>query len=191
MDERVLSRYPKEVTLRNGGKVFLRPLKEDDVDKLYTFFLKDVSEDDLMLLKDNVKDYYVVEGWCKHLDYDRVFPLVAETPEGSIIGNATLHHRDYGWSRRVAKVRVLTCVHCRGLGLGTAMVRELLEVAQLMGMEKVMAEVLSSQKAAMDALEKLGFQKVACIPDLARDYKGNSHDLCIYIYTVTPQWDAF
>ncbi len=191
MDERILSRYPREVVLRDGSRVTLRPLEEKDLEKLYQFFLNDVSEDDLMLLKDNVKDYYVVEKWCKNLDFDRVFPLVAVAGDGTIVGNATLHHREYGWSRRVAKVRVLTCVHCRGVGLGTAMVRELLEVAQLMGMEKVMAEVLSSQKAAMDALEKLGFQKVACIPDLARDYKGNSHDLCIYIYTVTPQWDAF
>ena len=191
MDERILSRYPKEVVLRDGSKVVLRPLKEEDMENLYQFFLNDVSEDDLMLLKDNVKDYYVVENWCKNLDYDRVFPLVAVTQDGEIVGNATLHHRDFGWSRRVAKARVLTCIHCRGLGLGTAMIKELLEVAQLMGMEKVMAEVLSSQKAAMDALEKLGFQMVARIPELARDYKGNKHDLCIYIYTVTPQWDAF
>jgi len=191
MDERVLSRYPREVVLRDGSRVTLRPLREEDIDKLYQFFLKDVSEDDLMLLKDNVKDYYVVENWCKNLDYDRVFPLVAITQGGDIIGNATLHHRDYGWSRQVAKMRVLTCLHCRGLGLGTAMMKELLEVAQAMGMDKVMAEVLSSQKAAMDALEKLGFQKVACIPELARDYKGNKHDMCIYIYTMTPQWDAF
>jgi len=191
MDDGIVARYPKEVVLKTGGKVYLRPLREDDVERLYDFFLNEVSEEDLMLLRDNVKDYYVVEGWCKNLDYDRVFPLVAETEEGRILGNATLHHRDYGWSRRVAKIRVLTCLRCRGLGLGTAMVRELLEVAQLMGMEKVMAEVLSSQKAAMDALEKLGFQKVACIPELAHDYKGNKHDLCIYLHTVRPQWDTF
>ncbi len=191
MDERILARYPREVVLRDGSKVLLRPLEEGDVERLYRFFLNDVSEDDLMLLKDNVKDYYVVEDWCKNLDYDRVFPLIAVSGEGDVLGSATLHHRDFGWSRRVAKIRVLTCMHCRGLGLGTAMVKELLEVAQLMGMEKVMAEVLSSQQAAMEALEKLGFQRVACIPELARDYKGNKHDLCIFIYTVTPQWDAF
>ncbi len=191
MDDRVLARYPREVVLKDGSKATLMPLREDDVERLYRFFLNDVSEDDLMLLRDNVKDYYVVEGWCKNLDYDRVFPVVAKDERGKILGNATLHHRDYGWSRQVAKIRVLTCMACRGLGLGTAMVKDLLEVAQLMGMEKVMAEVLSSQRAAMDALEKLGFQKVACIPQLARDYKGNYHDLYIYLYTVKPQWDTF
>ncbi len=191
MDERILARYPREVVLKNGSKVFLRPLREDDVERLYDFFLNEVSEEDLMLLKDNVKDYYVVENWCRNLDYDRVFPLVAQDEGGRIVGNATLHHREYGWSRQVAKIRVLTCLGCRGLGLGTAMVKELLEVAQIMGLSKVMAEVLSSQKAAMDALEKLGFQRVACIPGLARDYKGREHDMCVYVYTVTPQWDAF
>ncbi len=191
MDERVLGRYPKIMELRDGSMVKLRPLKGEDVEMLYQFFLTSVSEDDLMLLKDNVKNYYVVEGWCKNIDYDRVFPLVAEGKEGRILGNATLHHRDYGWSRAVAKIRILTCATCRGLGLGTAMIRELLEVAQFMGVEKVMVEVLSSQEAAMEALEKLGFQKGACIPKLARDYKGGEHDLCIYVYTVKPRWDEF
>ncbi len=191
MDERVLSRYPKVTELRNGSTVKLRPLKREDVEMLYHFFLTSVSEDDLILLKDNVKDYYVVEGWCRNIDYDRVFPLVAEGEEGKILGSATLHHRDYGWSRAVAKIRILTCATCRGLGLGTAMIRELLEVALLIGVEKVMAEVFSSQEAAIEALEKLGFQKGACIPRLARDYKGVEHDLCIYVYTVKPQWDEF
>lgn len=191
MDERVLGRYPKAVKLKDDSVVKLRPLKEEDMEILYHFFLTSVSEDDLMLLKDNVKDYNVVESWCKNIDYDRVFPLVAEGKEGRILGNATLHHRDYGWSKAVAKIRVLTCATCRGLGLGTAMIRELLEVAQFMGVEKVMAEVLSSQEAAMEALEKLGFQKVASIPRLARDYKGGEHDLCTYLYTIKPQWDEF
>jgi len=191
MDERVLGRYPKEVKLKDNSTATFRPLREEDTEKLYEFFLTSVSEDDLMLLKDNVKDYNVVENWCRNIDYDRVFPLLAERKEGRVLGNATLHRRDYGWSKEVAKIRVLTCATCRGLGLGTAMARELLEVAQLIGVEKVMAEVLSSQKAAMDALEKLGFQKAATIPKLARDYKGGEHDLHIYIYTIKPRWDEF
>ncbi len=191
MDERILKRYPKDVGLRDGGKVRLRPLKEEDLEKLYEFFLTSVTEDDHMLLRDNVKDYYVLEKWCKNIDCDRVFPIVAEAGDGRIIGNATLHKREFGWSRAVAKIRVVTCSECRGMGLGTAMIRELLDVARLIGVEKVMAEALSSQKGAMDALEKLGFQKAACIPGLASDYMGHSHDLCIFIYTVNPEWDAF
>lgn len=180
----ILAKYPKNVTLRDGTEVILRPLKADDVEKLYEFFLSRVTENDLTLLKDNVKDYYVVEGWCKQIDYERVFPLVGETEEGHILGNATLHHRDFGWAKYVAKIRVVISYRCRGIGLGTAMIRELLEVAREMKVDKVMAEVLSSQNQAMETLENLGFQKMACIPELARDFKGERHDLCIFVYAL-------
>lgn len=191
MTKAVLERYPYRVVLKDGSIATLRVLKEDDIDKLYQFFLTSVTEDDLMLLKDNVKDYYVVENWCKNINLSNVFPVVAETAEGSIIGNATLHHRSYGWSRAIAKIRILTCSKCRGLGLGTNMIKDLLEVANIMKIEKVMAEVLSNQRAAISALENLGFQKAAIIPDLARDYKGNVHDLYYYIHDIKPDWDAF
>ncbi len=191
MENTLLERYPRTVILKDGSSVTLRVLKEDDVDKLYQFFLESVTEDDLSLLKDNVKDYYVVESWCRNIDLSCVFPVVAEREEGNIIGNATIHHRNYGWSRAIAKIRILTCARCRGLGLGTMMIKDLLESAKLMGIEKVMAEVLSNQKAAINAFENLGFLRAAVIPDLARDYKGNVHDLYYYIHDVKPDWDAF
>jgi len=177
--------YPKRVTLKNGRTVTIRPLQKDDVELLYQFFLASVSEEELLLMKHNVKDRFLIESWCTHLDYQRVLPLVAVTEEGNIIGEATLHRTDFGWSSRIAKIRCVTCNRCRGMGLGRTLFSELLAIARLEGKDKVWAEVLSSQLAPASVLKQLGFERVAVVPRLARDLFGNTHDLWIYIYDFT------
>jgi len=177
--------YPKRVTLKNGKAVTIRPLQRDDVDLLYQFFLTSVSEEELLLLKHNVKDRFLIESWCINLNYNRVLPLVAVTEEGNIIGEATLHRTDFGWSSRIAKIRCVTCNRCRGMGLGKAMFSELLAIARAEGKEKVWAEVLSSQLAPASVLKQLGFERVAVVPRLAKDLFGNTHDLWIYLYDFT------
>ncbi len=179
--------YPKRVTLKNGKTVTLRPLQEGDVEMLYQFFLTSVSEEELMLLKHNVKDRFLIESWCKNLSYSRVLPLVAITDEGNIIGEATLHRTDFGWSSRIAKLRCVTCNRCRGMGLGKTMFSELLMIARHEGKEKVWGEVLSSQLAPASVLKQLGFERVAVIPGLAKDLYGVAHDLWIYIYDFTKE----
>ncbi len=177
--------YPKRVTLKNGKTVTLRPLREEDVEPLYQFFLTSVSEEEMMLLKHNVKDRFLIESWCKEINYERVLPLVAVTDEGSIIGEATLHRSDFGWSSRIAKIRCVTCNRCRGMGLGSTLFLELMAIARAEGKEKVWGEILSSQLAPAAMLKQLGFERVAVIPRLARDLFGNPHDLWIYIYDFT------
>ena len=41
-----------------------------------------------------------------HIDYNRVFPLVAEV-QGRIVGDVTLHVRKVGWKRHLGNVRVV------------------------------------------------------------------------------------
>ncbi len=179
--------YPKRVLLKNGRWVTLRPLQRDDVDPLYQFFLTSVSEEELLLLKHNVKDRFLIESWCTNLNYERVLPLVAITDEGNIIGEATLHRTEFGWSSRIAKIRCVTCNRCRGMGLGKTLFSELLMIARQEGKEKVWGEILSSQLAPAAMLKQLGFERVAVIPGLARDLFGATHDLWIYIYDFTKE----
>ena len=155
--------YPKRVELKSGVVVTFRPLEPEDVESLYRFFLTSVLEEELLLLKHNVKDRFLIESWCTHLNYRRVLPLVAVTDEGNIIGEATLHRSDFGWSSKIAKIRCVTCNRCRGMGLGKAMFSELLMFARLEGRDKVWSEVLSSQLASVSVLKQLGFERVAVV----------------------------
>ncbi len=172
----------REVILNDNSKVKLRLLRPDDVDALYQFFLKDIKEEDLLLFKDNVRDYYLVKSWCENINLDRVIPIVAETPEGRIIGVGTLHKRTFGWAKDVGKIRVSICAWCRGKGLGKAIVETLLNIAKEKGLRVILAEVLSEQKNALNTLRKHGFEEQVVIPDIGRDHRGNPLDLHIFVW---------
>lgn len=174
--------FREKVTLSDGSVVYLRPLTKNDTERLYEFFLHGISEEDLLLFKDNVKDYFLVKKWTENINYDRVYPIVAETEEGIIIGVATLHMRDFGWEKDVGKIRVSICRECRGKGLGKALTAKLIEIAKEKNLRAIMAEVLSAQKNAISALKKAGFEEPVVIKELARDYLGNRYDLHILIY---------
>ncbi len=170
--------------LNDGSYVYIRPLTSKDTDKLYDFFLNRILEEDLLLFKDNVKDYFLIKDWTENINYKRIFPIVAETEDGNIIGIATLHMREFGWEKDVGKIRVSICKYCRGKGLGKALVKKLIELAKERNLRVIIAEVLSPQESALNALKKAGFKETTVIKDLAKSYSVdtyNLHILCLYL----------
>ncbi len=171
------------VTLKDGSEIELRLLKSSDFEKLYEFFLHNIKEEDLLLFKDNVHNYYLVKSWCENIDPNRVVPIVAvSTDNGKIIGVGTLHLRKHGWERRLGKIRISICAWCRGKGLGKVMVEKLLKIAKEKGLLAVMAEVLSVQEVALNTLRKYGFEEQTVIPKISRDHRGKPLDLHIFVY---------
>ena len=63
--------YPKEVTLRDGTRVTLKPFEKKDKESVYEFFVS-LPEEDRLYLKDDVTDPLVVEKWARELNYDKV-----------------------------------------------------------------------------------------------------------------------
>ena len=57
-----------------------------------------------MYLKDDVHDKHLVQSWVTHIDYSRVFPLVA-TVENQIVGDVSLHFHT-GPTRHIGRVRI-------------------------------------------------------------------------------------
>ncbi len=170
-----------KVQLSDGSQVNIRFLEPGDVDRLYEFFLKNIKEEDLLLFKDNVRDYYLVKSWCENIDHQKVIPVVAEAEDGRIIGVGSLHRRSYGWARQVGKIRVSICAWCRGRGLGRAIMERLIEIAREKGIKVIIAEVLSAQESALQTLRKSPFEEQAVIKEISRDHRGNPLDLHIFV----------
>ena len=91
-----LEKYRKEVVLKDGTKIVLRPMLAEDKDALYEFF-KAVPHEEARYLRDNVESRLVVEKWANNLDYSKTLPILAVT-NGKIISDATLNRRRSGWS---------------------------------------------------------------------------------------------
>ncbi len=68
--------YRQVFTLKDGARILLRPLTQDDRQALIDLFAP-VSAEDLRYMRHNVKDNQVICQWVDGLDYTKVFPLVA------------------------------------------------------------------------------------------------------------------
>ncbi len=185
--------FPKEITLKDGTRVTLKGMTSRDRDALHVFFER-LPEEDTKFLKDDVRKREVVEAWCRDINYGRVFPLLAEV-DGRIVADATLHRRAHGWLRHVGEIRFIVDPTFRRKGLGAHLIEELILFAIDQGLEKLQAEVVAEEVAAMRALERFGFKRMAVIPGLVKDHTGNQRDLHILVLDLAtaylPDWYYF
>src|SRR5437870_10994811 len=169
-----LQKFPKKIVLKDGFQCTLRPLKKDDEKKFHEFFLA-VPEQERMFIKHRVTEPSVIRDWCQNIDLGRNFPLLA-IYDGKIIGDATLHQQLGGWKRHIGRVSVLVLPNYRGRGLAKALVSEVIEIARHIGLEKVEAEFIGGQEAAIKMFGLLGFAPLVRLPDYVKDMQAISHD---------------
>ena len=169
-----LQKYPKDVKLKDGSKSRFRPLRKDDEKGFYEFF-QGVPEPERMFIKHRVSDQKVIREWCQNIDLGKTFPLLALV-EGKIAGDATLHQQLGGWKRHIGRVSVLVRPEFRGRGLARALVSEIVNLARNVGLDKVEAEFIGEQDAAMKMFAMLGFSNLVRLEDYVKDTQAISHD---------------
>jgi L-amino acid N-acyltransferase YncA len=182
-----LNKYQKEVKLKDGNKILLRPMVTEDQDALYTFF-KAVPKEDARYLRDDVASKLLVEKWAKNLEYTRTLPVLA-LKNGSIIADATLNRRRFGWKWHLGTVRLFVHKDYRKVGLGQLMIEEIADIAYKLELEKLIAEVPDINISAINAFTKAGFYRVATIPNLVKDRENRPLDVVVMIKDIRPARD--
>lgn len=175
----MLKQYPKRAKLQDGTEVVLRLMVKDDERALFEFFQK-VPKEDRLFLRDDVSDPQTARAWAKGLNYDRILPLVALV-DGKVVGDATLHRRHHGWAQHLGKMRLVVLPEYRQKGLGTLLVAELIEIAKGLELERVVVELMGTQRAALFALRHLGFERAAVLYQHVKDQAGRPQDLVIMV----------
>jgi RimJ/RimL family protein N-acetyltransferase len=178
--------YPKEVKVKDGSTVVLRPFERKDKDALFAFFAK-LPESDRLFLKDNVSDPAVVERWATELNYDKVFPILA-WKGNDVIADATLHKNLGGWMKHVGTIRIVIAPEFQRKGLGSVLANELFLNALKSGLEKIVAEMMETQQGAKKVFEKLGFKQEAIFHGHVRDQIGVRHDLLVLTKDLEEFW---
>jgi GNAT superfamily N-acetyltransferase len=169
-----LQQFPKEITLKDGSKCKLRPLRKDDEKSFHEFFLA-VPEGERMFIKHRVTEPDVIRDWCKNIDLGRNLPLLAFM-DGKIVGDATLHQQLGGWKRHIGRVSVLVLPKYRGRGLARALVTEIADLARDVGLEKIEAEFIGEQEAAIKMFALLGFSNLVRLENYVKDMQAINHD---------------
>ena len=169
-----LQQFPKEIQLKDGSRASLRPLRTEDEENFHEFFLA-VPEAERMFIKHRVTDPQVIHDWCQNIDLGRNLPLLAFM-EGRIIADATLHQQLGGWKRHIGRVSVLVQPKYRGRGLAKALVTEIISIARHQSLERVEAEFIGEQEAAMKVFALLGFSTLMRLEDYVKDMQAITHD---------------
>ncbi len=170
----ILDEYPKEAQLKEGFSMKVRPLEKDDEMAFHEFFLA-LPERERMFIKHRVTDPSVIRDWCERIDLGHKLPLLG-LHEGQVAGCCTLHQQLGGWKRHVGRVSVLVHPKFRGKGIAKWLVNEMMDVAQQIGLEKLEAEFLADQKAAVKVFGLLGFSQLLLLPDYVKDMQAIRHD---------------
>lgn len=180
----LLAAYPKPLLLEDALAVEVRPLRPEDEAGLIAFF-SSIPASDRWWLREDVGNPAVVRQWVEALDYERVLPLLAFVGN-EIVADATLHRRGFGARAHLGEVRVVVAPAYRGRGLAYALIGELVEIATAAGLERLEAEIVGgAQIAALEAVEMLGFEQVAVLPDHLRGPDGRRHDLILLVLSLT------
>ena len=170
--------FPKEVCLRDGSRILVKALEAGDEQALLDFFLR-IPEEERFFLKENVTAPDVVQRWVMERDFRRALALLAV--DGSrIVADAVLVRRRGNSRSHIGEIRVVVAPEYRDHGLGTALIRELCDIADDAGLEKVMFELVADkEQEAIRAAEWLGFLRVATIEGGAVDPLGHHHDVVL------------
>jgi len=169
-----LQKYPKDIKLKDGSKARLRPLRKDD-EKSFLDFFQAVPEAERMFIKHRVTEPQVIRDWCQNIDLGRNLPILAHM-SGKIVGDATLHQQLGGWKRHVGRISVLVLPQYRGRGLARALVSEIVSIARAVGLEKVEAEFIGEQDAAIKMFALLGFSNLVRLEGYVKDMQAITHD---------------
>ena len=172
--EIALQKIPNVITLKDGLKAKVRLLRPTDEIAFHEYF-QQVPTEEMLFIKHRVSDPSVIRDWCQNINLHRNLPILALDGE-KIIATATLHQQQGGWKRHIGRVSVLVLPKYRGRGLARTLVNTLVEVARYAGLEKLEAEFVGEQEAAIKMFALIGFSNLVRQEDYVKDMQAVKHD---------------
>jgi L-amino acid N-acyltransferase YncA len=179
---------PAQRTLRDGTIVTIRLQTAADARALLDFY-RALPEEDRQYLDDDVTTAEWINRFIQGSNFKTRYPLVAEAG-GRMIGHAWLLRTLHGWMSHVGQLRCAVASDQQRKGLGSALVREILHIAEDVGLDMMTARVLEDQVNALRTLEKLGFKREAVLHGYVRDIQGHRRNLVILGNDISQIWQA-
>jgi L-amino acid N-acyltransferase YncA len=104
--------------------------------------------------------------------------VLASNDDG-IVGFSAVERNLVGWARHVAEVRVITGEKARGIGLGRLLAQEAFNIAEALGVTKLVAHMTLNHEAAIRTFRRFGFESEAVLSRQVMDRSGEAHDILV------------
>jgi L-amino acid N-acyltransferase YncA len=176
----------REIKLKDGTRVVIRPMRPDDLDRSFAFF-QALSREDKAYLRRDVSSREVVADRVRSMESGRVKRLVGVVGD-RIVADAALELESEGWKKHAAEVRLIVAGDFQRRGLGLSMARELYSAATENRVEEIIVKMMRPQVAARSIFRKLGFQEETLLRDWVRDISGHKQDLILMRCDLRALW---
>lgn len=164
-------RYPKkEITLKDGRTAIFRSPTQDDAEELLQY-LKTTSGETPYLLRTPEECTMTVEeernflSAVINLEYDMMILCIVD---GILAGNCRIVRKNKRKNLHRGTVMIALLKEFWGLGIGTAMFREMITLAESWGLMQLELEVIEGNNRAIGLYKKMGFETVAETPNAIR-----------------------
>ena len=171
--------YPaKTIRLRDGRTCTLRIPCAADADAMIAYLRTIVSETEYILWSPQ-EPFPTVEREIAYIESlvnsPQALCLLADV-EGEVAGNCQI---SFNAKQKIAHRSSIAIALKRkfwGLGIGSALLRELLDEAERRGVRQTELDVVAENVRARALYEKMGFETVAVLPAAIRFTDGTLHD---------------
>jgi len=152
------SQYEKEVVLRSGDKVLLRPIRPEDEsleEALYDRLSKDTIYFRFFGYAPNINHQMLSR--FTHIDYDREMAIVAEIEDQGVLKLiGVVRYIADAWNEK-AEYAIVVDDKWQGKGLGNILTEFILEIAKERGVEIMEADVLGTNEGMKYIFKKHNF----------------------------------
>lgn len=168
----------KEVLLRDGRTCILRAPQAEDAGALIAY-LKTIASESEYILWTPQEPFPTMEQELAYIERLVQSPqdlcLVAEV-EGELAGNCQISFQSKWKTAHRSSIAIALTQKFWGLGIGTALLGELLAEAERRGVRQTELDVVAENVRARGLYEKMGFRAVATLPAAIRFTDGTFHD---------------
>jgi len=151
--------WKKTFTAKNGKKITFRPEQANDTEMLWTMF-STLSEKSISnLVPPFTRER--IESWTNNINYNKVLAIIALAEEANtqrIIGSASLNFNPQEAFKHKVELGVTVHDDYQNLGIGTALLNHMLEVAKMQKLKKVYLIVNTDNNKAISIYKKAGFE---------------------------------
>jgi ribosomal protein S18 acetylase RimI-like enzyme len=173
--------YRKFVTLSNGKEVLIRSLNGQDRPGLIKF-LEQAPPEDIQFCKQDVKNPMVIDTWMTQKNGHNPLTLVAlDIPTNQVVASLNLAKGQQA-AKNVGDIQqILVARPFQGLGLGSLILDELIELALKENLHWLRVELVTEMKGIVKAFQSKGFEVKTILEDYFIDSKGKTFDVALML----------
>jgi len=149
--------------LQDGRMVIFNELKEQDLPELINVYNSIIKEGLYFHRDEGLPDLETARQWYQNRLKAGLFYLAARV-NNELVGGATIEP-GLGKSSHVAYFGIYLKRQFRSIGIGTRLIKRIIEIAQQKGFEIMKLTVFQTNQQALRLYKKFGFQEIGRIID--------------------------